>query len=113
MDRRGLANKTARDMVALLRRSYRPQQVILFGSLAGGRWTGESDIDLLIVKRTSLPFYRRMAKVREVVSSVRRGHAFDPIVLTPREVKARLARGDKFIEGILANGKVLHGSSAN
>jgi len=96
-------------MVKVLLGQYRPERVVLFGSLAGGKWGRDSDIDLLIVKRTSVPFYRRMAVVRALVASARRGLPFDPIVLTPAELRNRLARGDQFVAGILASGKVLHG----
>lgn len=103
------AHRTVRGMVRVLREHYHPQRVIMFGSLANGQWRKDSDIDLLIVKRTSVPFYRRLAEVRALVSDARRGFSFDPIVLTPAEVRSHLARGNQFVAGILATGKVLHG----
>ena len=103
------AHRTVRGMVKVLRKHYRPQRIIMFGSLASGRWRKDSDIDLLIVKRTSVPFYQRMAEVRALVSDARQGFPFDPIILTPTEVRRRLARGDQFVAGVLAKGKVLHG----
>ncbi len=41
-----------------------------------------------------MPFYKRLAEVRRLVSSIRRGVPFDPIVVTPEELTRRLAEGD-------------------
>lgn len=81
---------------------------MLFGSCAVGRQKAESDIDLLIVKQTAQPFYSRLAAVRRIVSSIRAGVPFDPIVVTPRELARRLEMGDQFLGGILRSGKVLY-----
>lgn len=81
---------------------------MLFGSYAEGRQKAESDIDLLIVKRTSQPFYKRLEKVRKIVSPVRVGIPFDPIVVTPQELTARLELGDQFLGDILRSGKTLY-----
>ncbi len=91
-----------------LEREYAPEQIVLFGSCAAGRQRAESDIDLLIVKQTSQPFYSRLAAVRRIVSSVRVGMPFDPIVVTPRELAKRLEMGDQFLGGIIRSGKVLY-----
>ncbi len=90
--------------------SYHPERVILFGSRAGKTARRDSDIDLLIIKTTSQPFYRRLADVRRLVSTVRRGYAFEPIVLTPTEVRRRLAIGDQFLKQIIDQGQVLYAS---
>lgn len=87
---------------------YQPERIVLFGSYASGQPHADSDIDLLIVKRTNQPFYQRLTAVRQIVSDVRRGHAFEPLVLTPDELDARLSRGDQFIEEIVTHGTPLH-----
>lgn len=87
---------------------YDPERIVLFGSYATGRATKDSDIDLLIVKRTPLPFYKRLAEVRKLVSAVRKGAPFDPIVVTPDELTRRLKLGDRFLEDILDSGTVLY-----
>ena len=97
-------------MAKTLATQYHPERVILFGSRAEGAARRDSDIDLLIVKATSQPFYRRLADVRRLVSDVRRGYAFEPIVLTPTEVRKRLAIGDQFLKQILDQGQVLYAS---
>jgi predicted nucleotidyltransferase len=92
-------------VIQRLKTAYSPQQIILFGSYATGHPTRESDLDLLIVKETSKPFHQRLFEVRRLVSPVLHGYPFDPIVVTPKELKRRLARGDQFLQEIMAKGK--------
>ena len=96
-------------IVATLKSRYHPQQIILFGSYAWGRVHRDSDIDLLIVKQTSKPFFQRLLNVRRLVSKQRRGYPFDPLVVTRRELQQRLARGDQFFQQIVTQGRVLYG----
>ena len=98
-------------MSQILEEKYRPERIVLFGSFAKGRITRDSDVDLLIVKRTSLPFYQRLVEVRRLVSSARRGIPFDPIVVTPEELSCRIKVGDRFLEDILQSGQVLYAKS--
>ena len=100
--------KAIRNISRALERDYAPERIVLFGSYAEGRQKAESDIDLLIVKRTSQPFYKRLEKVRKIVSPVRVGIPFDPIVVTPQELTARLELGDQFLGDILRSGKTLY-----
>ncbi|MFA5781386.1 MAG: nucleotidyltransferase domain-containing protein, partial [Bacteroidales bacterium] len=45
---------------------YSPEKIILFGSFASGNANENSDIDLLIVKKTKEPFYQRLRQVRKL-----------------------------------------------
>ena len=105
-DKKGL--EIARRITSVLGAEYKPEKVILFGSFATGTAAKDSDIDLLIVKQTSAPFYRRLEEVRRIVSSIRRGMPFDPIVMTPKELSDRLKMGDRFLKDILQSGEVLY-----
>lgn len=84
---------------------YKPQKIVIFGSSATGKKTG--DIDMLIVKETKENFFDRMYKVRQLADADK---PFDPIVLTPQEVRQRLKMGDFFIKDILTKGKLLYES---
>ena len=77
--------------------AYRPEKIILFGSYAYGRPDADSDLDLLIIKKTSERFIERWINVRQIVSDPKRSIPFEPIVLTPDELKERLAIGDQFL----------------
>ena len=108
MKKEGMGQRAIRLIRDILQTKYEPERIILFGSYATGRQALGSDIDLLIVKRTSQPFHRRLAEVRQLVSSCRRGIPFDPIVITPQELNRRIIRGDQFLANILRSGKVLY-----
>lgn len=100
--------KIIESMVNLLRDNYKPEKVILFGSYAWGLPTEESDIDLLVIKDTKSAFFKRLLEVRQIVSLARKGYAFEPIVLTPQELKDRTEKKDPFFAEILTRGKVLY-----
>ncbi len=102
------AKKILANIVSRLRQDYEPEQIILFGSYAYGKPTDESDLDLLIVKDTREPILARWMRVRKLVSDLRRGIAFSPIIVTPSELEKRLRKGDQFFEEILQRGKKLY-----
>jgi len=104
-----MKRKVVEKIVKILAEKYQPEKIILFGSYAYGKPTEESDIDLLIVKDTRLPFYKRLSEVRKLVSEARRGNAFEPLVVTPAELRKKLERGDEFFKEILKKGRVLYG----
>ena len=88
--------------------TYRPEKIILFGSYAYGQPSADSDLDMLIIKKTSERFIDRWINVRQIVSDPKRSIPFEPIVLTPNELEERLAIGDQFIEEIVTKGQVLY-----
>ena len=88
--------------------AYQPEKIILFGSYAYGKPSTDSDLDLLIIKKTAERFIDRWTNVRNIVSDPKRSIPFEPLILTPHEVEERLARGDQFIEEIITKGEVLY-----
>lgn len=102
------ARKILDNIVKRLKQDYDPEQIILYGSYAYGNPTDESDLDLLIVKDTHEPILMRWMRVRKLVSDLRKGFAFSPIIITPSELKNRLGKGDPFFEEILKKGKKLY-----
>jgi len=96
-------------IVQVIKEEYHPETIILFGSHAHGTASDESDIDLLIVKRTTKPFHERYAEVGGIIREVRRGWAVSPFVLSPSELRQRLRAGDQFLMDIVERGRVLYG----
>ncbi len=95
-------------IVEKIKKEYQPDSIILFGSYAYGKPDRDSDIDLLIIKDThDRPIDRRVA-VSRIVSDPKRLIPFEPIVLTPKEVKERIEIGDQFLKEILQKGEVLY-----
>ncbi|BAM00638.1 MULTISPECIES: nucleotidyltransferase domain-containing protein [Caldilinea] len=99
---------TLQQIVRCLIEAYRPQQIVLFGSLAYGEPDADSDIDLLIIRETDEPPLARRIRVRQLVADPERRVPFSPLVLTPEELAHRLTLGDPFYLEIMRRGKVLY-----
>jgi predicted nucleotidyltransferase len=95
-------------MLQKLIAEYDPQRVILFGSHAYGTPGPDSDIDLLIIKETPERFIDRWVTVRRILTGTHRTLPVETLVLTPQELKKRLASGDQFFAEIVEKGKVLY-----
>ncbi len=97
-----------RQVVDRLKADYRPERIILFGSWAYGEPSEESDLDLLIIKKTDYPFHRRWAEVYQLVNTLVKGIDFSPFVMTPEEIADRQRAHDPFVEEVLTRGKTLY-----
>ncbi|MBC7218218.1 MAG: nucleotidyltransferase domain-containing protein, partial [Candidatus Caldatribacterium sp.] len=64
-------------IIGELVQQYHPERIILFGSLSRGEETEESDIDLLIIKRTG---ERRVNRRAEALRGIPRRVPLDVIV---------------------------------
>ena len=87
-----------------LKKEYKAQKVILYGSYAKGEATEDSDVDIFVIAPAEERFFDRMARVLEIVRDLYDGLALSPIVLRPEEVAERLRVGDQFIQEILESG---------
>ena len=96
-------------IVEIIKTKYNPERIILYGSFAYGKPDENSDIDLLIIKKTSERPIDRRVKIRHMVD-IRDSSfpAFSPVVLTPEEIEKRKEIGDQIIEEIFAKGEVLY-----
>ncbi len=92
-------------IVDSIEKHYRPEKIILFGSLAQNEATEGSDIDLLVIKDTDKDPWSRS---EELDSFVQHGVPVDVLIYTPREIEERLAMNDFFVREILETGKVLY-----
>jgi uncharacterized protein len=99
-------NQEVSDIVAQLIHLYKPQKIILFGSLANGQITDGTDIDLFVVKSDTPEL--GVDRIRELDGMIKYTLATDFVVYRPEEVEQRLKMGDPFIRGILQEGKVLY-----
>ena len=91
-------------IVKILIEQYRPEKIILFGSLATGEVGEWSDIDLCIIKETDK---RPLDRELEVTRLVDQNLAADFFVYTPGEFAA--SQDHYFIrDEILGRGKVLY-----
>ena len=85
---------------------FSPERVILFGSLARGTSTWDSDADILVV----MPFQgRAFDKAIEIRTRCRADFPIDLMVRSPQEVEQRYQWGDPFIREAIDQGILLHG----
>jgi len=101
-------NNILREVVTILRADYEPEEVILFGSYAYGSPHRDSDLDLFIVKESADRPLDRRVRVRELLQSVNAHIPLTLYVLTPFEIRQRLAMGDQFLQEIVDKGRVLY-----
>ena len=96
------------DLVKMLK-PYEAQRIVLHGSLTRGDWNRASDIDLIIVKETDLPFTKRISEVIDLCDTTMN---VEPLIYTPEELAAMLEAGNSFLEKALRQGKVLYESQS-
>jgi predicted nucleotidyltransferase len=105
-ERQAKLNQALERILLTLAAEYRPEKVILFGSMAQatvGEW---SDLDLVIIKDTPKPFLQRL---KEVALLCRRRWVSIFLVYTPDEFAQMIADHNPFIlEEVLRKGKVLY-----
>ena len=92
-------------IVAALKANYRPEKIVLYGSLAGGKVNRWSDLDLMIVKKTSKRFYDRIG---EVLQLTKPRQPLDVLVYTPEEYQ-QMKQDSWFVgEEIAKKGKTIY-----
>lgn len=105
MSTKSLFQKEIKRITERIKKNYKPEKIILFGSCAYGRVSPSSDIDMLIVKKSPK---KRIDRIQEVLFLIDNNLPFEPLVYTPTELKERLDLGDFFIEEIIKKGKILY-----
>lgn len=85
---------------------YEIEKGILFGSYALGTQTARSDVDLILIQRTSKRFLDRYEGILRDLYQVLRGVDIEVLIYTPEEMEA--IRHRKFIERALNEGRVIY-----
>jgi predicted nucleotidyltransferase len=99
--------KEIESITAQIIEKYRPEKIILFGSAFQGKFTPDSDVDLLVIKKDT-PLYGA-DRIRELSRIIDRNIPVDFLVYRPEEFEKRLKMGDPFLKAVLKEGKVLYG----
>ena len=97
--------KEIKKIVDQIAKNYKPEKIILFGSFAYGRPKENSDVDLVVIKKTKKRFIKRLFEVCQYVKS-RLGT--DILVYTPKEWKEALEEENYFIKEISQKGTVIY-----
>lgn len=91
-------------------KAYQPERVYLFGSAAREEADELSDLDVVVIKRTSAPFFDRLQEVARLLP-LGLG-AVDLLVYTPEEFAAMQREGNAFTEMIVEEGRLIYGEPA-
>ena len=90
----------------ILTTQYQPDKIILFGSMANAEVSEWSDLDLVVIKDTLLPFIQRL---EEIALLCRVNVGVDYLVYTPQEFEQMIAERNPFVMNeIVRKGKVLY-----
>lgn len=100
--------RTLTELVSAIVASLDPERILLFGSFARGDQNRASDIDLVVVAHTSLPFCDRIGRVLEACHPISPGRPVEALVYTPEEWQRMLAEGRSFAHHVVREARVLH-----
>ena len=98
--------KILAEIVARIRSAVQPERVVLFGSRARGTGRPESDFDLLVIKESELPRYKRSGPLYTALADL--PVEVEVMVYTPEEVRDWSQVRQAFITTALREGKVLY-----
>lgn len=87
-------------------RPYKPERIYLFGSWARGEEDDLSDLDIVVIKSTPLPFFDRLREVHRLLPAGL--GAVDVLVYTPEEFTAMEKEGNAFAELIIEEGRLIY-----
>jgi uncharacterized protein len=89
----------------LLIEHLKPERILLFGSLMNKRLHEWSDIDLVIIQQTELPFFER---TKQALKLIHPQVGVDLLIYTPEEFSLLAKERHFFRDEILATGRVLY-----
>jgi len=96
-------------LINFITSEYNPEKVILFGSYGTKLKRQNSDIDLLIVKRTEKRFVDRVVELMRLIrSQFGLEYPVEPLVYTPDEFRRAKKINSLFIRTILSKGVILY-----
>lgn len=90
--------------------AYQAESVYVFGSAAKGEADELSDLDVVVIKQTSAPFFERMLEIARLLPA--EVGAVDLLVYTPEEFAAMRRDGNAFTEMVAEEGRLIYGRPA-
>ena len=95
-----------KEIVSKIANNFNPDKIILFGSYAKNKQDQGSDLDLLIIRDTTLPTYKRAIDIR--LSLIGTKIPIDILVYTNSEFEQEKNDKYSFLYSALKNSKVLY-----
>lgn len=88
-------------------KTYNPDKIILYGSVARGDFNEDSDIDLLIIKK-GVDQVKPHLRIYQVLRMLKESSRVEPKIYSPKELKYRIKYHDWHLEEAVEQGKVLY-----
>jgi len=88
-------------------RKLNPQAIILFGSFARGDINEGSDVDIVVIANFKEPFLDRIKTLLDLNDRI--GLPLEPVGYTPDEFRKMQLENNRFIEEVIATGKLIYG----
>jgi uncharacterized protein len=85
---------------------FNPVMIILFGSYAAGNPTNSSDLDLLIIKDTNLPYHKRSFDIHKALIGLM--VPIDILVYTQNEFEQERNESSSFLNSAIKTSKILY-----
>lgn len=95
-------------ITAALVGAFAPERIILFGSFARGDQNRASDVDLVVIAPTELPFVERIGKALERCYAASDLVPVEVLVYTRQEWVRMLQAGNSFAMLVEREGRALH-----
>ncbi|MHB1730417.1 MAG: HEPN domain-containing protein [Leptospirillum sp.] len=109
----GVLEKILSRATEILVREYGASHVVFHGSRFHGDPYPDSDIDLLVVKKTDQAPTERTREAEALLGRLGSPVDFDVQVWTPEEVRQGLSEGQTYVGMALINGKILYGKETD
>lgn len=103
--RRKLLETELEGFLEVVSTQLQPDQVLLFGSTVEGSVTEWSDLDLVVIVETDLPFHER---TRRILDSVSPRVGMDVLVYTPAEWEEMMETRPFIRQEVIAKGRVVY-----
>jgi len=101
-----IETNTINEIVNRIATKFNPEKIILIGSYASGKAHSDSDLDLLVIKDTSLPRHKRSFEIyKSLIGSM---VPMDILVFTSSEFEQEKEEKYSFLNSAMKTSKVLY-----
>ena len=101
-----IEEETVTGIVKAITDNFSPERIIIFGSYVSNQLSTDSDLDLVIIMDTELPYHKRATPIRLLFRPT--PCAMDIFVYTPEEVTKWNGATNHIITVAFRNGRVVY-----
>ncbi|MFA6401873.1 MAG: nucleotidyltransferase domain-containing protein [Salinivirgaceae bacterium] len=101
-----ISEKTILNIVYRIAINVNPDKIFLFGSYASGQANEDSDVDLLIIKETSEPKFKRSIEIQRLLIGSKL--PVDIVVYTKDEFEKEKGKRFSFVSSAIQGAKLMY-----